>query len=412
MSALEAHPAATKHARASARRPADRRRAAALLAFATAKEQEAVRPRRRRRAAHPAARRGRRPRGARTRVDAARGDRGAADGRPARARAPARRSRVVARRPRHAGAGRRARRSWRRSPPRSTGCAGRLRGERSLEEERTQARLELAAAKQEASRLESLNIVAAGVAHEFNNRFQAIIGQDRAVARGRVRARPLGLRRHRGRRLAGGAARAHDARRLRATGSTCAGRSAVAELAATLPETEAGGCPGLARGRPRGRLTLLGDEPHVRQALGAVVANASEAYGDAQRRGGGRRSRCARFVTRSWRPSRTRPRSPASSSSSRRRPRRGDERRDDRAGVRPLLLDAVRRARPRSRDRARGRPRPPRRARSREHARAGARPCGSSSPQRRAARLRPASARGRAAAGRPPSASRRCTACR
>ncbi len=155
-----------------------------------------------------------------------------------------------------------------------------LERERSLEEERTQARLELAAAKQEASRLESLNIVAAGVAHDFNNLLQAIIGRTELL-----RASVPELARSGFDDIE---AAAWQAARLARTMLVASGHGlyvrrpvAAAELAATLPETEAAGVR-VSAGPAAREATLLGDEPHVRQALGSVVANASEAYGDAQ----------------------------------------------------------------------------------------------------------------------------------
>ena len=151
-----------------------------------------------------------------------------------------------------------------------------LKVERSREEERTQARLELAAAKQEAARLDSLNIVAAGVAHEFNNHFQAIIGQAELlrtavseVARGGLddieEAAWQAARLARNMLVASG------------HGLYVRGPVPVAELASSLQELELPGVPVRVLPVPPG-MTLVGDEPHVRQALSAVVVNAGESY--------------------------------------------------------------------------------------------------------------------------------------
>ena len=152
-----------------------------------------------------------------------------------------------------------------------------LRRERDLEEERTRARLELATAKQEAARLESLNIVAAGVAHDFNNMLQTIIGQTellRASVPDFARAGFADIE-----------AAAWQAARLARKMLVASGHGlyvrrpvAAAELVTTLREARAPGV-GVSVGPVAQAATLLGDESHVRQALGAVVANATESYG-------------------------------------------------------------------------------------------------------------------------------------
>jgi signal transduction histidine kinase len=153
-----------------------------------------------------------------------------------------------------------------------------LHRERDREEERTQARLELAAAKQEAARLESLNIVAAGVAHDFNNLLQAIIGQTELLRASVPELAQSGF--------ADIEAAAWQAARLARKMLVASGHGlyvrrpvAAAELATTLRETQVAGVT-VSVGPAALEATLLGDEPHVRQALGSVVANASEAYGD------------------------------------------------------------------------------------------------------------------------------------
>ena len=153
-----------------------------------------------------------------------------------------------------------------------------LKRERALEEERTKARLELAAAKQEAARLESLNIVAAGVAHDFNNLLQAIIGQTELLRTSVPEFARAGF--------ADIEAAAWRAARLARKLLVASGHGlyvrqpvAVVELATTLREASSPGVR-VSSGPAAQDATLLGDEPHVRQALGAVVANACEAYGE------------------------------------------------------------------------------------------------------------------------------------
>ncbi|HKI93281.1 MAG TPA: HAMP domain-containing protein [Gaiellaceae bacterium] len=151
-----------------------------------------------------------------------------------------------------------------------------LKVERGREEERTQARLELAAAKQEAARLDSLNIVAAGVAHEFNNHFQAIIGQTELLRQTVAEAARAGLDD-----IESAAWQAAQlARKMLVAsghGHYVWGPVAAAEVASSLREFELPGLRFSVEPGPPGA-TLVGDEPHVRQALGAAVTNACESY--------------------------------------------------------------------------------------------------------------------------------------
>jgi signal transduction histidine kinase len=153
-----------------------------------------------------------------------------------------------------------------------------LKAERKREEERTEARLELAAAKQEAARLESLNIVSGGVAHEFNNLLQAIVGQAellRAEIPERVREGFEDIERA-----------AWKAGRLARTMLLASGQGSYVQTSVPTGEVvaaleEFAHCDvdvGFRSTEPT--LTLVGDVSHLRQAVGAVVANACEAYGD------------------------------------------------------------------------------------------------------------------------------------
>jgi signal transduction histidine kinase len=154
-----------------------------------------------------------------------------------------------------------------------------LKAQRAREEERTNERLELAVARQEAARLESLTIVSGGVAHEFNNLIQAIVGQVellRAEIPERVREGFEDIERA-----------AWKAGRLARTMLLASGQGsyvqtdvATADVVSGLDEFSP--CPVEVDFEALDpSQTLVGDLSHVRQAVGAVVANACEAYGDA-----------------------------------------------------------------------------------------------------------------------------------
>lgn len=152
-----------------------------------------------------------------------------------------------------------------------------LKSQRVRDEERMQSRLELASAKQEAARLESLNIVSGGVAHEFNNLLQAIVGQAellRADIPDRARDGFEDIERA-----------AWKAGRLARTMLLASGQGTYVQSEVPAEDVvtaldEFSPCPvevdfvEIERKRP-----LVGDVAHLRQALGAVVANACEAYG-------------------------------------------------------------------------------------------------------------------------------------
>ena len=153
-----------------------------------------------------------------------------------------------------------------------------LKTEREREKERTRARLELAAAKQEAARLESLNIVSGGVAHEFNNLLQAIVGQAELL-RSEIpdRARKGFDDIERAAWKAGRLARAM----LLASGQGAyvKGEVAAFDVIAELDDLEC--CTvDVVFASIEPEQTLIGDISHLRQALGAVIANACEAYGE------------------------------------------------------------------------------------------------------------------------------------
>jgi signal transduction histidine kinase len=153
-----------------------------------------------------------------------------------------------------------------------------LKDERLREEERVRSRLELATAKQEAARLESLTIVSGGVAHEFNNLLQAIIGQAellRPEIPERSRDGFDDIERA-----------AWKAGRLARTMLLASGQGSYVQLEVETGEIvasleEFSDCYvelGYESAEPA--LTLVGDVSHLRQAVGAVVANACEAYGE------------------------------------------------------------------------------------------------------------------------------------
>jgi signal transduction histidine kinase len=157
-----------------------------------------------------------------------------------------------------------------------------LKAEREREEERMRARLELASAKQEAARLESLNIVSGGVAHEFNNLLQAIVGQAELLRndipeRARVGFDDIERAAWKAGRLARTMLLASG------QGAYDKGDVAAADVLAELDDFP--GCTvGVVFGSIEPEQTLLGDVSHLRQAIGAVIANAGEAYGE----GGGK----------------------------------------------------------------------------------------------------------------------------
>jgi signal transduction histidine kinase len=155
---------------------------------------------------------------------------------------------------------------------------GALKEERMREEERVRSRLDLVTAKQEAARLESLTIVSGGVAHEFNNLLQAIIGQAellRPEIPERSREGFDDIERA-----------AWKAGRLARTMLLASGRGSyvqaevvTADIVESLDEfTDCSVDLGYESAEPT--LTLVGDASHLRQAVGAVVTNACEAYGD------------------------------------------------------------------------------------------------------------------------------------
>jgi signal transduction histidine kinase len=153
-----------------------------------------------------------------------------------------------------------------------------LKIERKREKDRTQSRLELAVAKQEAARLESLNIVSGGVAHEFNNLLQAIVGQAELLRgdipeRARVGFEDIERAAWKAGRLARSMLLASG------QGAYVKGEVAAADVIAELDELPC--CTvDVVFASIEPEQTLIGDVSHLRQAISAVIANACDAYGD------------------------------------------------------------------------------------------------------------------------------------
>jgi len=153
-----------------------------------------------------------------------------------------------------------------------------LKADREREEERIRARLELASAKQEAARLESLNIVSGGVAHEFNNLLQAIVGQTELLRNEIPERAQAGFEDiERAAWKAGTLARTM----LLASGQGAYVKGEVAASDVLSELDELTGCSvEIVFASIDPEHTILGDVSHLRQAVGAVVANACDSYGE------------------------------------------------------------------------------------------------------------------------------------